>query len=137
LLPEGNKLGANPYQVDVFRGYPALEVVNTPKEYLSQVPADQLPAFWLAAGGQDKSDVSTAESFRQLLLARLAKVPMLIVLGGGHQGSVWRTALGPMLSWMTPFLAERRRRRTRPGAQRAVPNLTLRAPLRRRESSPR
>jgi hypothetical protein len=78
-----------------------------PKEYLSQVPADQLPAFWLAAGGQDKSDVSTAESFRQLLLARLAKVPMLIVLGGGHQGSVWRTALGPMLSWMTPFLAER------------------------------
>jgi hypothetical protein len=85
----------------------ALEVVNTPKEYLSQVPADQLPAFWLAAGAQDKSDVSTAESFRQLLLARLAKVPMLIVLGGGHQGSVWRTALGPMLSWMTPFLAER------------------------------
>ncbi len=70
------------------------------------MPADQLPAFWLAAGAQDKSDVSTAESFRQLLLARLAKVPMLIVLGGGHQGSVWRTALGPMLSWMTPFLAE-------------------------------
>ena len=26
----------------------------------------------------------------------------LIVPDGGHQGSVWRAALGPMLAWMTP-----------------------------------
>ena len=29
----------------------------------------------------------------------------MIVPGGGHQGSVWRAALGPMLAWMTPQLA--------------------------------
>jgi hypothetical protein len=30
----------------------------------------------------------------------------VIIPGGGHQGSVWRAALGPMLSWMTPQLAQ-------------------------------
>jgi len=29
----------------------------------------------------------------------------MIVQSGGHQGSVWRAALGPMLTWMTPQLA--------------------------------
>jgi len=28
-------------------------------------------------------------------------VPLIVVPGGGHQASVWRAALGPMLSWMT------------------------------------
>ena len=32
-------------------------------------------------------------------------VPFMIVPDGGHQGSVWRAALGPMLAWMTPQLA--------------------------------
>ena len=32
-------------------------------------------------------------------------MPFLIVPDGGHQGSVWRAALGPMLAWMTPQLA--------------------------------
>jgi hypothetical protein len=32
-------------------------------------------------------------------------VPLLIVADGGHEGSVWRAALGPMLAWMTPQLA--------------------------------
>jgi enterochelin esterase-like enzyme len=105
-VPAGNKPGGSPHQVDVFRGYPALQLLNTPQEYLSQVPVQELPAFWLAAGGEDNSDVSAAISFRRLLLARLAKVPLLIVPGGGHQASVWRAALGPMLAWMTPQLAE-------------------------------
>jgi hypothetical protein len=30
----------------------------------------------------------------------------MVVQGGGHQGSVWRAALGPMLRWMTPQLAQ-------------------------------
>jgi hypothetical protein len=30
----------------------------------------------------------------------------VIIPGGGHQGSVWRAALGPMLTWMTPQLAQ-------------------------------
>jgi hypothetical protein len=36
----------------------------------------------------------------------VASVPLDIVPGGGHQGSVWRAALVPMLKWMTPQLAE-------------------------------
>ena len=35
----------------------------------------------------------------------MANVP-LVVIPGGHQGSVWRAALGPMLRWMTPQLAQ-------------------------------
>ncbi len=104
-VPAGNKPGGMPYLVDVFRGQPALQEMNTPRTYVSQVPLFDLPAFWLAAGAQDESDVSAAASFRHLLLARLANVPFLIVPGGGHQASVWRAALGPMLTWMTPQLA--------------------------------
>jgi enterochelin esterase-like enzyme len=106
-VPAGNKPGGRSIQEDVFRGYPALLARNTPREYITQVPIDdELPAFWLAAGGTDREDVTAAENFRQLLETRVASVPFMIVPGGGHQGSVWRTALGPMLSWMTPQLAE-------------------------------
>ena len=104
-VPAGNKPGGKPTQVDVFAGDPALKLINTPQEYLARVPTSELPAFWLAAGAADRSDVDAAAYFRHLLLARLAKVPLLIV-PGGHQGSVWRAALGPMLTWMTPQLAE-------------------------------
>jgi enterochelin esterase-like enzyme len=38
-------------------------------------------------------------------------VPIFLVPGGGHQGSVWRTALVPMLKWMTPQLARETGRR--------------------------
>jgi enterochelin esterase-like enzyme len=105
-VPEGNVPGGTPHQVDVFRGHPALALINTPQEYLNEVPVNELPAFWLAAGAENRSDVSGAEYFRQLLLARIPAVPILIVPGGGHQASVWRAALGPMLSWMTPILTE-------------------------------
>jgi len=104
-VPAGNRPGGKPTQVDVFAGDPALKLINTPQEYLGQVPTSELPAFWLAAGAADRSDVDAAAYFRHLLLARLAKVPLLIV-PGGHQGSVWRAALGPMLIWMTPQVAE-------------------------------
>jgi enterochelin esterase-like enzyme len=104
-VPDDNEYGGPPIQVDDFAGDPALQLINTPEEYLSRVPPAELPAFWLAAGNKDLSDVGAADDFRQLLLARLAKVPLLIV-PGGHQGSVWRAALGPMLTWMTPLLAE-------------------------------
>jgi enterochelin esterase-like enzyme len=105
-VPTGNKPGGKPHEVNVFLGHPALRLINTPEVYVNLVPADELPAFWLAAGAKAKVDISAAVAFRQLLLARLQKVPFLIVPGGGHQGSVWRAALGPMLSWMTPQLAE-------------------------------
>jgi len=106
-VPAGNKPGGKPTQVSVFARDPTLKLINTPQEFLAQVPTSELPAFWLAAGAADQSDVGAAASFRHLLLARLAKaeVPLLIV-PGGHQASVWRAALGPMLTWMTPLLAE-------------------------------
>jgi hypothetical protein len=44
--------------------------------------------------------------FKQLLQTRVASVPLDIVPSGGHQGSVWRAALVPMLRWMTPQLAQ-------------------------------
>ena len=48
------------------------------------------------------SDVQNAEYFRQLLLLRVADVPPVdIVSGGGHQALVWRSALSPILEWMT------------------------------------
>jgi enterochelin esterase-like enzyme len=106
-VPAGNKPGGRPVGVDVFLGHPGLQFINTPRAFVTTVPINVfLPAFWLAAGVENKSDVIAAENFRQLLQTRLANVPLMIVPGGGHQGSVWRAALGPMLSWMTPQLAQ-------------------------------
>jgi S-formylglutathione hydrolase FrmB len=117
-VPTGNKPGGKPSTVNVFAGHPALQLVNSPSVYITKVPLPvRLPAFWLAAGAQDKQDVSAAANFRQLVQTRLLvqnrlllqnrspDVPFMIVPAGGHQGSVWRAALGPMLAWMTPQLA--------------------------------
>jgi hypothetical protein len=117
-VPAGNKPGGQPYLSNVFTGQPAQQFMNTPKAYLTKIPVDvQLPAFWLAAGAEDKGDVSAAADFRlllqnrqllqnrELLQNRVLVVPFLVVQGGGHQASVWRAALGPMLAWMTPQLA--------------------------------
>jgi enterochelin esterase-like enzyme len=117
-VPTGNKPGGKPYTVNVFAGHPALQLINSPSVYITKVPlAVHLPAFWLAAGAQDKQDVSAAANFRQLVQTRLVvqnrlllqnrslDVPFMIVPDGGHQGSVWRAALGPMLAWMAPQLA--------------------------------
>ena len=106
-VPAGNKPGAKPVQVNVFLGHPGLQLINTPRAYITRVPInDVLPAFWLAVGAQDRPDVVAAANFKQLLQTRVANVPFVIVPGGGHQGSVWRAALGPMLTWMTPQLAQ-------------------------------
>jgi enterochelin esterase-like enzyme len=106
-VPAGNKPGGKPRLVNVFLGHPGLLLVNTPSKYVTRVPVnDILPAFWLAAGAQDRPDVIAAANFRQLLQTRVANVPFVVIPDGGHQGSVWRAALGPMLSWMTPQLAQ-------------------------------
>jgi enterochelin esterase-like enzyme len=105
-VPAGNKPGGKPVVVNVFSGHPALQLLNTPEEYVTRTPINVLlPPFWLAAGAQDAADVSGAESFRQLLQTRLADVPLMVIPGGAHGGNVWRAALGPMLTWMTPKLA--------------------------------
>ncbi len=106
-VPAGNKPRGKPRPVNVFLGYPNLQFINTPRAYVTRVPInDVLPAFWLAAGAQDKQDVVAAANFKQLLQTRVANVPLVLIPGGGHQGSVWRAALNPMLSWMTPQLAQ-------------------------------
>jgi enterochelin esterase-like enzyme len=105
-VPAGNKPGGKPYLVNVFHDDPALQLINTPREYITKVPVnEQLPTFFLAAGAKDQADVAAAVEFRQLLQTRLASVPFLIIPGVGHQAGVWRAALSPMLSWMTPQLA--------------------------------
>jgi enterochelin esterase-like enzyme len=105
-VPEHNKPGGKPITVNVFAGHPGLLLLNTPQRYIRQLPiSDVLPNFWLAAGATDRSDVTAAVDFRGLLLTRVPDVPLVIIPGGGHQASVWRAALGPMLTWMTPQLA--------------------------------
>jgi len=120
-VPAGNKPGGQPRVVNVFAGHPALEQLNSPRWYITHAPVNQeIPAFWLAAGAKDRQDVSAAMNFRQLLLTRVANVPLDIVPSGGHQGSVWRAALDPMLKWMTPQLAQQAARADAAAARAAV-----------------
>lgn len=106
-VPAGGKPGGKPRVVNVFAGRPALQQLNSPQWYITRAPINvEIPAFWLAAGAKDRPDVEAAMNFRQLLLTRVANVPLDVVAGGGHQGSVWRVALDPMLKWMTPQLAQ-------------------------------
>ena len=103
-VPLGGKQNGKPHDVNVFKHSPRwLLVRNTPDQYILRVPIGVVvPQFFLAAGATDVADVQAAESFRQLLLTRVAEVqPPMIVRGAGHQALVWRTALSPMLAWMT------------------------------------
>jgi enterochelin esterase-like enzyme len=106
-VPANGKPGGKPRVVNVFAGRAALQQLNSPRWYITRVPiSEELPAFWLAAGAKDRPDVDAAMNFKQLLQTRVASVPLDIVPDGGHQGSVWRAALDPMLRWMTPQLAQ-------------------------------
>jgi hypothetical protein len=101
-VPEGWKPNGTPIDINVFKGHPALALRNTPQEYVQHVPITvSVPQFWLAAGAKDTGDVQAAEYFQQVLLSRVAQVPLMIVPTGGHQAIVWRAAEGPMLTWMT------------------------------------
>jgi hypothetical protein len=106
-VPAGNKPGGRPLTVNVFLGHPGLRLTNTPRYYVTRVPvSEEFPAFWLAVGAEDTEDVLAAQDFRQVLQTQMVNVPLIVVPGGGHQASVWRAALGPMLSWMTRPLAQ-------------------------------
>lgn len=106
-VPLGGKPTGKPRDVNVFKGNPRLLALNTPQEYIRKIPVGiTVPQFFLAAGAEDPGDVAAAEYFRQLLLLRVADVPPVdIVNGAGHQALVWRTALTPVLEWMTSGLA--------------------------------
>lgn len=105
-VPAHGKPGNPPVDVDVFAHYPALRALNSPQRYILRIPIGvEVPQFFLAAGALDTGDVQGAEYFRQLLLTRVASVPLEIVPGGGHQAMVWRTSLHTMLGWMTTNLS--------------------------------
>jgi enterochelin esterase-like enzyme len=105
-VPLGGKAGATPVDVKDFAHSKRLLLLNSPDQYITKVPVTlSVPQFFLAAGAADQGDVQAAELFRQELLLRDAGVPLDIIAGGGHQATVWRGALTPMLDWMTPQLA--------------------------------
>lgn len=105
-VPAGGKPGGRPVNLNDFAGKPGLEVRNSPDKYIRRVPVGvQVPQFFLAAGARDAEDVRAAQTFQQLLLTRVASVPLDIVPGGGHQAGVWRSAAAQMLPWMTGQLA--------------------------------
>ena len=106
-MPLGGKAGGTPVDVNDFARSKKLLLINSPDEYITRVPVTvSVPQFFLAAGAADEGDVQAAELFKQELLLRDADVPLTIIPGGGHQATVWRAALTPMLDWMTPQLAE-------------------------------
>ncbi len=120
-VPLGNKPGGRPHDINVFAHHPALLARNTPDEYILKIPIGiEVPQFWLAAGALDAQDVQAAEYFHQLLLTRVANVPLMIVPGGGHTAPVWRAAFKPMLEWMTTNLAQQVEHFTQVNAQRAA-----------------
>jgi enterochelin esterase-like enzyme len=105
-VPLGGKAGGKPIDVYDFARNKKLLLLNSPDEYVTRVPTSvSVPQFFLAAGAADTGDVQAAELFKQELVLRDADVPLVIIPGGGHQATVWRAALTPMLDWMTPQLA--------------------------------
>jgi enterochelin esterase-like enzyme len=104
-LPASKRPGSPIVYRNPFAGNPALKKQNTPSYYINNIPlGTQVPQFFLAAGRLDGQDVQAAESFRQELQLRQSVVPLDIVPNGGHDATVWRGALRPMFSWMTPQL---------------------------------
>jgi S-formylglutathione hydrolase FrmB len=107
-IPLGGKPGGRPHDIKVFAHNSHLLELNSPDKYILHIPVGiQVPQFFLAAGSADAADVAAADNFSQLLQFRVAEVqPPMIVPGAGHQARVWRSALTPMLSWMTTGLAQ-------------------------------
>jgi enterochelin esterase-like enzyme len=102
--PSQIPLGGRPRDVNVYRHYAHLAMINTPGEYVTRLPIGVItPQFFLAAGSSDPGDVTAAETFKQELQLREANVP-LVLIAGGHQAKVWRGALTPLFDWMTPQL---------------------------------
>jgi hypothetical protein len=121
-VPMGGKPGGRPHDVKVFAHDPGLLMLNSPDKYILHVPVGiQVPQFFLAAGSEDVADVAAADNFAQLLQYRVAEAqPPMIVQGAGHQAKVWRTALTPMLSWMTIQLAQQVEHFTQVAKERAA-----------------
>jgi hypothetical protein len=105
-VPLRGKPGGTPVDVYDFARNKRLLMLNSPVEYVTRVPITvSVPQFFLAAGAADQGDMQAAQLFKQELVLRDAGVPLVVIPGGGHQATVWRTSLTPMFNWMTPQLA--------------------------------
>jgi len=105
-VPAKWRPGGTPVAVaNPFAKYPKLAARNAPDKYIQEIPIGApVPAFWLSAGSAEASYVYYARVFQEYARMHLSEVPLTIINGGGHDASVWRAALGPMLAWMTPQL---------------------------------
>ncbi len=115
-IPVGGKQSGRPVDVNVFARYPRLAALNTPDKYVLRFPlGTAVPQFFLVAGAEDRVDVRDSQYFRQELLTRNpSTLPVDVISGGGHQASVWRKALTPLLTWMTTALAVEVQNHARP-----------------------
>jgi poly(3-hydroxybutyrate) depolymerase len=83
----------------------ALEAANSPLYEAERLKADggPLPAFWVAAGVNDKADYPPATTFTSAL-DRLQQVPF-IKLNAGDTANAWTAALPSSLTWLWQQLA--------------------------------
>jgi enterochelin esterase-like enzyme len=107
FVPSDDRLGHPVRVVNPFLGSAKLRRMNTP---LDRVPALSLairiPQFWLGAGSSDQDDVSAAQRFQRVILARQPNVVLDIEPGGTHTMATWRALVPPLLEWMTPNLEQ-------------------------------
>jgi enterochelin esterase-like enzyme len=106
FVPLADQLGNPVHKVNPFGRNRVDRQRNTPLDRLRTLPVDvQIPQFWLGAGRSWREDVTAAEGFQRLLLARQPDVILDLEPGGGHDMATWRALVPPMLEWMTPRLA--------------------------------
>ena len=84
---------------------PSLEAANSPLYAAERLTANStpLPAFWVAAGLNDKADYSAATTFTTAM-NRFQQVP-LVKLNAGDTANAWSAALPAALTWLWQQLA--------------------------------
>jgi enterochelin esterase-like enzyme len=102
-----DQLGNPLHKVNPFGRNKLARQHNTPTDQLRTLPLNvHLPQFWLGAGSSFHVDVSAAQGFQQLLLARQPNITLDIEPGGSHNMATWRALVPPLLEWMTPQLVQ-------------------------------
>jgi poly(3-hydroxybutyrate) depolymerase len=84
---------------------PSLEAANSPLYAAERLTPNSspLPAFWVAAGVNDKADYPAAATFTTAM-NRVQQVPF-VKLNAGDTANAWSAALPAALSWLWPQLA--------------------------------
>jgi len=107
FVPSADRLGNPARIVNPFRGSARLRRMNTPLDRLPALSlAIKIPQFWLGAGSSNHRDVTAAQNFQRVVLARQPNVVLDIEPGGRHTMATWRALVPPLLEWMTPNLEQ-------------------------------